>query len=295
MAEKSLLDPYLCQGVTFDSQSGEEHVGLCLFCGGSKFSVNEKKGMFRCLSCAVGNEKGGGNAEVFIEKLWESLDSRTSDYNSLAVDRGLMPDTIMEWGCCYSPYRNCWMIPGYNTAGKVRQLYRYVRAGGKKRPLGTTGLPHGIFGMSLYDPDKPTVYLCEGPWDGMALWETMKRGRWDENGMPRETASNRNMLSEANVIAIPGCTSFREQWCSLFSGKTVNLMFDNDLPALNKTTGALIPPGALLGLRRVVGLLTSYSKPPAVINYLHWGSGGESYYDPKLKSGFDVRDVLSQW
>lgn len=301
--EAKSLEPYLSSGLDLSS-SGDEATGECPFCGKpDKFSVNVKTGMYRCWSCATGTARGGGNAELFVEKLWEQFDQGTSKYDSLARLRGLDAATVMQWGACWSPLLNCWMVPGYNAKGKVRQLYRYVGGGNKHRLLGTTGLPHGLFGVNLYDHGKSTVYLCEGLWDAMALWEVLRAAKWDigtgckEQELVATYNLKDSLLSDVNVLAVPGCNVFKEQWCSLFGGKDVYLCFDNDHPRKNPKTGRVVPPGVLSGLKRIAGMLAApagRASPASSIQYLHWGYGTNTYHDRGKPHGYDLGDAVGR-
>ena len=286
------LEPYLSSGLDLDWSDGEEAIGECPFCSKPKFSVNIKKGTYRCWSCATGTNKGGGNAETLMEKLWDAFDEDTKDYGRLASLRNLDASTLMQWGACFSYLRHCWMIPGYNIQGKVRQLYRYVKIKGKRRLLGTKGLSHGLFGVGLFDKSKHTTYICEGPWDAMALWEVLSQSRFDVTGEKLEITHNigGSLLADANVLAVPGCNVFKPRWSKLFDGQEVFLCYDNDHPLKNPKTGKVIKPGALLGLELVAKTLNK----PKSIDYLHWGAGGDTYHNLGLNNGYDLCDAIGR-
>lgn len=130
---------------------------------------------------------------------------------------------------------------------------------------------------------------CEGPWDGMALWETLGQAKHaGSNGdgkLALTGTSSSSLLATANVYAVPGCTSFSADWTPLFTGRRVAVLFDSDHPR-NGT-----PPAGWAGTRRTVEALTGSSAggPPSSVECLRWGEDG---HDPTLKSGWDVRDVL---
>jgi hypothetical protein len=155
---------------------------------------------------------------------------------------------------------------------------------GRSKLLPTPTLGHQLHGMNLFDPKKRTVYVCEGPWDGMALWEIARQAKVADGELRATANPDGSLLAHASVIAVPGCTTFLESWVSLFAGKTVCLMFDSDHP----TEKNAIPPGHA-GMLRVARLLYSSKTPPAEVKILKWGSGG---YDSELPSGYDVRDAV---
>ena len=101
------------------------------------------------------------------------------------------------------------------------------------------------------------------------------------------------MLTEASVLGVPGCLSFAEEWCTLFAGKAVVIMYDNDHDRIHPTTGKTIPAAAFQGVKRVAATLHGCENPPEAISYLAWG-GQENHFDRTKKHGYDVRDYLTQ-
>ena len=280
------LEPYYCHGLDLQPR-GEEYVCDCPICDAEgKFSVNSKTGQAHCWACEL-----RCNAESFAAKLWEKFDKSTTNYQPLASMRGLETTTVMEWGACWSPIRRLWMLPGYNVRGEVRNLYRYAKAGEKMRLMGTKGMAHGLFGVNLYDKNKPNIFLLES-WDALMMWEKLRQLRWTDDGY-KPTAGNDNVLAEVNVLGLPGATSFRTQWAPLFAGKIVFLCLDNDHP--RTADGRTIPSAGLSGTKRITSLLLSQKAPPADVRYLHWNSGGEDYHTSELPHGFDVTDAMREW
>ena len=292
------LKPYRSHGIDLQWRDGDaEATADCPWCGREgKFSINAETGQCKCWVCGEGTEKGGGNPIIFLRQLWEASYAATQseDYRELAEERGLLQvDTLVQWGVCRSTLTGDWLLPGYNLKGDLVQLYRYAQKYDRekwvKRLLATPGLDHQLFGTALFDPEKPDVYLCEGAWDAMALWEVLGQCRLDDKQV-RETANpGRSILSSTNVLAVPGCNTFKEQWASLFSGRTVYLLYDSDHPITNAKTGKSQGSAGLAGVRRAAGILSEAKKPPEGIYYLRWGEEG---YDGGLPSGYDVRDAL---
>jgi DNA-binding transcriptional regulator YbjK len=131
---------------------------------------------------------------------------------------------------------------------------------------------------------------CEGPWDGMALWETLGQAKDTEKGLAATSNRDRSLLATANVLAVPGCTTFLESWLPLFARKHVCLMYDNDYPRTHPTSGKTVAPAAYSAMQRVASILSAAEEPPKSIKWLRWGPDG---YDKDLASGFDVRDFLT--
>lgn len=261
------LRPYLFHGVDLTwGKSDKNAVGECPWCGTEgKFSVLLETGVARCWSCGVGSDKGGMNALLFIRSLQADSFESTNDYEQLATNRGLLnSDTLISWQVAKSVITRDWIVPGYGADGKMNTLYKYGR---KLIPTPTLG--HHLFGVNLFDKSKEEVFVCEGPWDAQVLWELVGKTH--------------------NVLAVPGCNVFSDQWVKLFAGKIVTLLYDNDHPKKNPNSKQASIPAGYAGMERVAGMLTAAKNPPVEIRYLKWGKNG---YDPKLPSGTDLRDVI---
>jgi hypothetical protein len=292
------LQAYLFHGVELVWSENGDAVGTCPICTKEKhFYINQETGQYQCKVCAEqsGNEKGGGNVFTFLQKYWEYC--REFNYNEelmdeLAEDRGLKRSTLIEWGVARSVLRDEWLLPAFNQEKKLVNLYRRVRMKRKDgsyewKQLGTPNCNHGLFGMNLWENDKPNAKVLEGPWDGMAVWEILKDHREDTPGkFVRTTDKKSCLLYSNNVVAVPGCEQFREQWTQAFKGKNVDLMYDSDHPR-RTPQDKLINPAGFMGMKRAVSLLSPRAK---TVRILDWGPDG---YNPELPSGYDVRDVYS--
>ena len=293
------LKPYFALGVDLDYKEGVEDVyGECPFCQRRKFSIHVETGKWRCLVCNEGKENQkmarGGNLFTFLNCLLQLGQRATDSWGELAKDRKVLEDTVLQnWNLAVSPLTGNWMFPGYNPNGRLVQLYHYQRNPvSKKRAL--YALPetsHGLHGMNLFDPNKSEVWICEGPWDAMVLWELLKRAKWSGERLSITAYEESSLYASANVIAVPGVNVFSEKWTSLLEGKKVVLLYDSDHERLHPTTNKLIPPVGYEGMKRVAQLLSRAERVPSSVNYIHWGDTG---FDPDKKSGYDVRDLLTE-
>lgn len=304
------LQPYIFHGIDLDWQDGDKEAkGDCPFCGREEhFSVDIRTGKYKCFLC--GDDGTTGNAYSFLRKFWTLCDKQTTDYESLRADRKLQhADTLMQWGVVRSITTGNWLIPGYGLKGdeRLQQLYqrKQIKSKGKKtwrwQLIPTPRVAqskankggHRLHGLDLYDKDKSIVYLCEGPWDGMALWEMLRQAKQTDEGLASTANPNASLLADANVLAVPGCNVFFASWLPLFSGKVVNLMFDNDHPRTHPKTKQKVAPAGLRAMERV-GRFLMTAKPeklrPTEVNYLRWAEPG---YNLDLPSGYDVRDTLN--
>jgi ribosomal protein L37AE/L43A len=285
------VKPYTFHGLDLHAQDETQWIGECPFCGKQKFSVNVERGVYRCFVCQTGAAKGGGNAYTFMREIHRISKEQPQDYQQLAADRGLLyEETLEEWGVVKSFLTGEWLLPGYGLDGKLNNLYRYVSTpNGKRALLATPTMQHCLYGVHLLPKKYDRVCLNEGPWDAMALWEVMG-GTKLVNGEHLSTSTRElSLLNDHAVVATPGCTVFHEHWMPVFAGKAVTVMFDNDLPGKNPKTGDPIPPAGYTGMKRIIGEMAKSSDAPREAMCLLWGAEG---YDPELKHGYDVRDLL---
>lgn len=345
------IRPFTFHGVLFDSVNSSRQwiASACPWCGkAGKFHVDEQTTRWVCFSC----DPRGGNASRFLEKLQQEALRHTPDaaYYRLAKDRGLTSfRTLRKWGICQAPpsLRTAdtteWLIPGYNAAGKLNQLYRYTRVSyggtGRERyvclatpnPTGdrSVSTAHGVHVQdfaSLTKAGCTTVYVCEGVWDGLALWEVVS------SSSPLEGPGGGSGSAEGShvaVVAVPSANVFNIQWRTLFSQKNVVLLYDNDHPKNDqlpsgyagtlRTAKMLLnpdaptPPGSIHP-----SLRTAYTCPtPKSVRYLHWPAidpttrkpyverlsvsvqdvatptpTSKEIYNARLKDGYDMRDLL---
>jgi len=292
-----VLRPYEFHGVTFDWEEGIEQVPApCPWCSDERhFSVNSVTGKWGCWKCG---SKGEGGVYGFLRRLWKTSDEQTQavDYSAFARSRGLMgPDTLIRWGLVKSILTGDWLVPGYSIQDDrkiLTQLYRYMEVNGKKQLWPTPGtwegrkIGHRLLGLQLYDPKKETIFLCEGIWDAMVLWELLGQVKATDEGYTPTGNQTIALLGEASVLAVPGCNVFSELWLSLFKGKKVCLLYDNDHPRMDARGKALHPAG-FVGMERAARMLSTVTDQ---VLYLRWGEDG---YDPSLPNGHDVKDALN--
>lgn len=283
------LRPYLFHGLDLRWEEEDDNAaGDCPWCDREgKLSVEVDTGKYLCYGC-----KASGNAYTFLRWLWGVSREQTTveQYEGLAEDRGLLDAaTVMSWGVCRSLLRAEWLVPGFGVQGKAQQLYRYVTAGGRTLLMPTPTLGHRLHGVDLLDREKPVVWVCEGVWDAMTLWEVLRVSRIHEGMLVSASDPSRSLGAETAVLATPAASVWRPEWAELLAGRRVVLAFDSDYPRQNAKTGQQVEPVGYAAVRRVAGLLAGAKKPPAGIQYLRWGPNG---YDPDLPSGWDLRDAL---
>lgn len=316
------LRPYECHGLQLDWREGaKEAQATCPWCGREgKFYVNSDSGQWRCVVCNEGPENGkvnkGGNLVVFLRTLWQRSYDLTSpaEYQQLAADRKLTSETLVAWQLAKSIISDRWILPGFNVDGTMTGLYQYVWNGKRNYWLPTPTLGHHLLGMNLHEGgDK--ICLLEGVWDSASMWEALSVTKDTEAGFATTGNKDASLLSDTDVVGMAGCQTFSESWLPLFSGKVVYLLGQNDHEKVScakckrsqsvvnyeaegscphcghdEIMPSKVPPASYAGVQRIAKLLWQYREPPAELHYLKWGEAG---WTRELKSGHDVRDLLT--
>lgn len=278
------LRPYKFHGLDIEV-NGSEGRADCPFCDKEKWYVATDTGLWDCKVCGL-----KGNVYTFLGLLWNKSFTRPGvDYSPLSTHRRLKIETLKAWGVAKSLTTNDWILPGYAPNGNINQLYRYSGVNGKSILYATHELEHQLFGVPLLDKKKADIYVCEGPWDGMALWETLRRLKRNEDGGLVATA-NVGVSLLTNIVATPGANAFKKSWAGLFAGRHVYFLGDNDHP--RPVNGHTVPGASLLGVQRAVDILGKADNKPEAVYYLNWGENGEGY-TKDLPTGYDVRDHLT--
>jgi hypothetical protein len=235
-------------GVKFVRYVAEhEALGICPACGKEKFYVDAKSRLWDCKRCAV-----SGNFEKFLATAMQVYRAglKGEKMVALAKNRGLRPQTLKAWGIGCDIATGRYMIPQNNGGENDPSNIQIYRTSGKNsgHAVSTTGCSLSLFGpMKLHGLKE--VWLAEGVWDGMALWEAMR--------------------GEADVFAVPGAGTFPKASVPYFTGKDVNVVFDNDLPGRS-------------GSRKSANVLSGTAK---TMHFLHWPQ------EIDLPEGYDVREM----
>lgn len=284
--EKNLptaLEPFAFHGVDLAYREGDaEARGDCPFCGREgKFYVNAEDGRWNCRVCSE-----HGNVHSFMGWYWEACSQAGEKLDRFAEEKRLPRYALDLWGVRVSPLLGDLVLPGYDAAGKVNQLYRWVWNPVESRWYWrlAKGTNHRMHGVNLFDRERSRVYVCEGLGDAVALRHTLAAWREVDGVFVPAEDGGESLLADANVIAVPTCTTFAEQWTPLFAGKDVYLMFDNDHPdKMGRCAGTE-------GAKHVVNVMVVADDPPASIHRLKWG---EADHDPDLPHRYDIRDLLA--
>jgi Toprim-like len=227
--------------------SGSQVFGNCVFCGHRQnFYLNPEKKMWDCKSCG----KHGG-FKTFLQACANSFATNFTKYKesakALSENRGISIETLIEKNIGYNPYNKSYTIP--IPTSNMEEIWDLKVYSNKKLSI-SAGCFTGLYGWeNLLNAKSTEVWLCEGEWDGIALYEIMKREEKSDV-----------------VCAVPGAGTFRGDWVSLFKGKNVKVMYDNDDAGKN-------------GCDKVRKMLSGAAKS---LQFLIWPE--------ELKNGYDVRD-----
>ena len=230
--------------------------GTCPFCGGkNKFFVNPDSKKWDCKSCG----KDGGY-QTFIKGMFEeSLECDQSELEKLAEHRGLKVESLQRHKVGYLSVSGKYVVPHLIDADdRIADLRLY----NMKELHSTQGCQPTLMNYTkLVFGDYPTIFLCEGEWDCIAMDEIL-----EELGM-----------NDCVATGVPGAQTFKPEWIPFFRNKKVFVIYDNDYP--REVRGKEIRGAGELGSKKVYGMLSSVVES---IKFVHWPE--------KTKDGFDLRD-----
>jgi predicted transcriptional regulator len=275
------LQPFVFFGVELRVGSKESEGG-CPFClSPGHFFVETQTGKWACHKCNV-----SGNIPVFLNKLHEHATELCipEAYNSLAEDRSIEVAELRRWGVTF--WEGHPIIPAYNHHKRLANLYKCVRIDDKWKVLSCPTCNLHPFGINLMKGVGP-LWVQEGPWDGMAMTGALGRTRLAENRYVETMDPDRSLIGGCDVIALPGCGSFKPEWLRYLKDRDVRLCFDNDHPR-KRPDKSVFRPG-WDGMQKVITTIHREGTFPESLHLIKWGPDGHT---TELPDGHDVRDVI---
>ncbi len=223
-------------GVEWESESADQVIGTCPFCGKRMhFYASTKTALWDCKRCGK-----SGNIFDFLTEITQAKAGNLSkkDLHILKQTRGLDEKSYTAWGIF--KIGDEYYLPEYNPrSGMVTSIQAWSPG---KRPRTLPGTKHGVF-MPNDVSESGVVWLCEGIWDAIALWECLRsRGKNDI------------------VYGLPGATTFPKSLISTLAKKDVRVVFDND------KGGEAGQTRAVMLLKPVAGRLTLGQWPDGIPN-----------------------------
>lgn len=252
MADDQHIKTYVGLGVEFHDKDGVECRATCSFCHGDKMYINVAEGFFDCKSCGK-----SGNKYTYMQALYDDHFSSTTKehYKSLSELRGgLDPSAFQDAELAYDSTFDEWWIPVRNEKGSVINLRMWNSKSGILRNLG--GCSTSLYNLDRMSSKSTKIIICEGEWDCIAM----------------EWFLTKNKIKDVSVVAVPGASTFKEQWTKHFTNKDVTLVYDND-------------EAGRAGMSRAIKVLLAGIKPKS-IKRISWPES--------TPNKFDIRDYVTR-
>ena len=183
-------------------ESGDEHlICECPSCGKSKLLYNIGNGGWDCKTCGIA---GGVERLLHYCSVKYQQDMTQEQLTRLSEDRNLKEETLLRWGVGWNGVE--YIVP-IRTAKDLSQSY--VRFSFGKGTKALRGRPL-TFGSNLEQTKE--VFICEGPWDAMAVDEAL-----------REAGGSQS------VVFFPGAGTAKVHKRGLFAGRDAIILYDNDV------------------------------------------------------------------
>lgn len=224
--------------------AGSQVVCDCPFCGKSaKFYVNPITKRWDCKVCT---REGG--FKTFVEEMVKICTEAFKGMEAIAFakSRGISVKVLKSHSIGYNIINKSYVLPIPDVTGK--DIWD-VRVYANKKLMSLSGYQVGLFGWDTCTK-ADTIWLCEGEWDKMAL----------------ECILAKTSEKDFAVLAVPGAGTFKQEWYTIFSGKTVHVLYDHDEPGKK-------------GANKVYAGIGQIAKH---IDFIHWPD--------EKKDGYDVRD-----
>lgn len=226
-----------------------------------KFTMQCQTAQWRCFVC---NRQG--NAYTFLDEIHANSLSKTTEAHlqqlcSLRKGAIEVPDLI-EMQVARNPATEQWCVPAWNAEGKISNLYiwkdQYDPESGKLRRqfMSSPTFNHVPYGIHRLRPasNRP-IFVTEGQWDYIALMGIFRR---------------LELSNKYDILAAPGAGTFPKKYLSVFNGREVILLYDND-------------KAGTTGMESLVNNMVNAAVMPLSVKRIVWPSD--------LKEGFDISDV----
>ncbi len=251
---KDYLPLFQWYGLDFKANGTDNvHADQCPFCEKDRFYLNRATGQYKCHSENTCGAKG--NAYTFLRAIFEMCLERTSDeqYRQLKAKRELPLQTLKRHKLAWCNLHDCWLIPFFSEQDEVLNALRYYPETNKKLSLPVLAVR--LHGLNFLSREDRTLFLVEGPFDGIALDQHLKANRTRER---------------YDILAVPSANIFQEEWLKYLQGRSVRLCLDNDKAGRD-------------GQNKILGLVEKH-KTPCKLFALQWPNG---YAD-----GCDIGDLI---
>jgi hypothetical protein len=229
-------------GFIKERTEGSHAAGTCPFCkkpGHFYVNITKDNRPFDCKKCGA-----SGGFQKFLQTVVKESAGYKPQIAELAAKRGLSADTLSTMRVGW--LNDVWVVPVFSADGETILNIKIYDGTSFKN---TAGCNAAMYGLWTIPDEYETVYIAEGEWDALTMIEIMD----DERAL---------------ILGVPGAgTVFKPEIIDLMIGKSVYLLYDNDLAGKNGTAKTL----------------SALSSVASEIRFLKWPeTTGE---------GWDVRDV----
>lgn len=249
---------FIPKGVTSD-----QVFGYSIFGNTNKMFINPEIKTWDCKSSGL----EGGYQEWLQQVHKFSLKHLTDNRMQWLKDkRGLSKATLEYHAVGWNPGNSGYTIPVFDENNEnLLDLRMYKIVKGKWMLLSSAGTNACLYGYERLQKFK-TVWLVEGHFDKMAMWEILyKTGK----------------LEDETTWAAPGAQTFKNSWVDRFKNKVVYNVYDADR---TKMFQGVERPGA--GPKGSYKVQTMLGNLPKKIKFVNWPA--------YKKDGFDTNDLLNQ-
>lgn len=214
MSNQDPISFYKFFGVTPSKEVKDNYVSDCPFINCKKtnhFYFNNTSGLYKCHKC-----NRSGNYYTFITQFHSSLFELTShDYTFLSSSRGIPEEVFQLAAWVQHPKTFRWYVPYYGKDGLLN-LGAFdptnFNPKNRYRIFKTPGLDLQLYSIKQEQSYSPEIFITEGEWDALALYAAFRSQRKES----------------PTILALPGSTSWKEEWNNRFKSKAVTFFFDND-------------------------------------------------------------------
>lgn len=239
-------------GFVAKEESDNHLIGNCPFCGKNDHFFINIESVNKTWDCKKCLREGGFKS--FVQQMRDYCKEHTSDQvlRLLQENRNdsISIETLRE-RVGFHPLTQQYILPYTNNKNEVINLKLY------NFHLMISAAEFAIDLYGLWDLDNiinsDQIFICEGEWDWMYWHDCLKQ-----------------LGITIPIVAVPGAGSFKENNLTLFQGKSVYLLFDNDNAGRK-------------GVQRTTKMLNGIAD---TVYKLDWPD--------TLDDGFDIRDLRSQ-
>lgn len=222
----------------------------CPFCEKpDKLYINIKTGQY---DCKTGDCNTKGNKYTFIKSLHEHCLSETTNIHlrKLAKNKAIPASILKHHNVAYNYLNDRFIFLNEDENKKVTNLYTFDKS--NNLLMSSPMMKQSLFGLAHCSKTKTKpVFLVEGHWDYFTLDHCLRKLK---------------KRKKYDILALPGASQFKEEYCKFFFNRVVYLVFDNDSAGEQ-------------GKDKTIRILAESDRPPKEIYALKWSDEAPEKYD----------------